>query len=35
MLRKGDTGPIHQRNIQALAIEMFKVENNMVREIMK
>ena len=35
MLRKDDTGPIHQRNIQALAVEMFNVENNIVREIMK
>ena len=35
LLKKNNSVSIHHRNIQALAIEMFKVKNNIAPEIMK
>ena len=35
LLKKDNSVSIHHRNIQALAIEMFKVKNNIAPEIMK
>ena len=35
LLKKGNSVSIHQRNIQALATEIFKVKNNIAPEIMK
>ena len=35
LLKKGHSVSIHHWNIQALAIELFKVENNIAPEIMK
>ena len=35
MLEKDNSVSIHDRNIQALATEMFKVKNNIAPEIMK
>ena len=35
LLKKDNSASIHHRNIQALATEMFKVENNIAPEIMK
>ena len=35
LLKKDNSVSIHHRNIQALATEMFKVENNIAPEIMK
>ena len=35
MLKKDNSVSIHHKNIQALATEMFKVQNNMALEIMK
>ena len=35
LLKKGGAVSIHHRNIQLVAIEMFKVKNNLCPEIMK